>query len=75
VTAISRQLAIVVFGCYAYVVVIGITTASMISANKIADIFACNVFTGPIVYIVGCQLPLSLIGVLILKLDLSEVED
>jgi hypothetical protein len=34
-----------------------------------------SLITGPIVYIVGCQLPLSRIGVLILKLDLSEVED
>ena len=54
VSAMSRQLALVVFGCANAFVGI---TAAMIAANKIAVIFACNVFTGPSVYIVDCQLP------------------
>jgi hypothetical protein len=34
----SRQLALMVFGCCAYDAAIGTTTTAMISASKIADI-------------------------------------
>ena len=54
----SRQIALVVFGCcaYAIVVVVVVGTASIIAANKIAVIFCMNVFTGPSVYIVDYRL-------------------
>jgi hypothetical protein len=74
----SRQIALVVFGCCAYaivVVVVVVGTASIIAANKIAVIFCMNIFTGPSVYIVDYRLPLSLIGGSILNLDLSRVEN
>ena len=64
----SRQIALVVFGCCAYAIVV-VGTASIIAANKIAVIFCMNVFTGPSVYIVECRLPLSLISDLIIKWD------
>ena len=70
----SRQIALVVFGCCAYAIVV-VGTASIIAANKIAVIFCMNVFTGPSVYIVDYQLPLSLIGGSILNSDLSRVEN
>jgi hypothetical protein len=68
----SRQIALVVFGCCAYaivVVIVVVGTASIIAANKIVVIFCMNVFTGPSVYIVDCRLPLSLISDLIIKWD------
>jgi hypothetical protein len=70
----SRQIALVVFGCCAYAIVV-VGTASIIAANKIAVIFCMNVFTGPSVYIVDYRLPLSLIGGSILNSDLSRVEN
>lgn len=68
----SRQIALVVFVCCAYAIVV-VGTASIIAANKIAVIFCMNVFTGPSVDIVDCRLPMSLIGGSILDMDLSRV--
>jgi hypothetical protein len=52
VTAMSRQLAIVVLVCGAYVVAIGTTTTSIIAANKIAVIFCILVINASLVNII-----------------------